>query len=370
MDDGGQLRVSSVLATKTCHLLVISRSAFLEFKEAIKERVRQELARWMGEGLSLFAPAKPLMKKFVQHLVSVKNSASEDMRLGAFIIREGEPATRVFLVREGRLKVTKRVSKENVALDMSTQRAFEDPRKALSDINSHFAQNSHSGVIQLELSELGPNQVFGEEDVAFGEGYSTSVQVLSQSCRLFCIEKEKFASLLNGPFGHHFRVAAARKIELTHDLILRLLREKFRMDTRLAKQSEDAVARGQRVKYMAGGDLLQQQKDHKRRLNWRTYGERPVRLEPSPPRFSPGGSNACDCASSQGNLTSRLPIASTYRSFTKTGHNEKCRGKNSPQSNSNKFTMLKTFTGVPPIANFSRVSCLQHGPSVVSTRRI
>ena len=60
-----------------------------------------------------------------------------------------------------------------------------------------------------------------------------------------------------GAFGHHFRLAAARKIELTHDLILRLLHEKFRMDAHLIKQSEDTVARSQRIIYTAGGDLLQ-----------------------------------------------------------------------------------------------------------------
>lgn len=93
----------------------------------------------------------------------------------AFIYKENNPATHLYIVKEGQFRVTKHLYKENLGKELNANEAHKDPLKAVQVTNSFFIKNNILQHELIELQMLGKEQVFGEEDIVMGSTYSTTV---------------------------------------------------------------------------------------------------------------------------------------------------------------------------------------------------
>lgn len=120
-------------------------------------------------------------------------------QMHAFLYREGEPASHVYIVKSGEFKQTIRMSLPNQKLKIEAAEVYKNPSNAKKGVNQYFAKNTANSYETIELQIIGKNQMIGEEDCAMNEFYHTSVQCISQTATLLCMPRDQFKKIEHTP---------------------------------------------------------------------------------------------------------------------------------------------------------------------------
>lgn len=112
------------------------------------------------------------------------------------LIKEGEPAKKVFIVIEGDFIITKKIYSKNVQTE-DVNKIKEDPIKAQRVQSKFNRKNNQRKIDKHVLGYVTPGYLIGEDDVRLGyDIYSTTVKCISQRAKLLQISKENFVSRL------------------------------------------------------------------------------------------------------------------------------------------------------------------------------
>jgi len=117
---------------------------------------------------------------------------------GQLIIKEGEPADRIYIVKEGEFHVTKKLIHKSDEPENNIQDILDDPQRACKLKNKFFKKNITKKIDSYFLQSLYKGKIIGEVDVMSNEIvnplgiYTTTVTCSSQQGSLMYINKAEF----------------------------------------------------------------------------------------------------------------------------------------------------------------------------------
>ena len=155
----GKPKTMSVWCMQDTHFLTVDRNSLHKVLERCKARIDAEKVNFLKS-----LPAFKLMP--ASKLKTVIESFKPVHRIrGAYLFKEDEPATHIYLIVEGELSITKRVHFDKPDFIERTDDIFKDPLK-VAKLNSKFNVKNGSTTMQVHhLESVTRNQFLGVEDV-------------------------------------------------------------------------------------------------------------------------------------------------------------------------------------------------------------
>jgi CRP-like cAMP-binding protein len=118
----------------------------------------------------------------------------------AIVFKEGDPASRVYIIKEGEFMITKKLIHKFKEED-NIEDILEDPQRACKLNNKFFKKNAYKQIENHFLSYLYHGKMLGEVDLMTSAAenpkcvYTTTVKCTSQKGSLIYINKDDFLKL-------------------------------------------------------------------------------------------------------------------------------------------------------------------------------
>ena len=122
----GKPRFATIKCTERTHFLTINRDDYEKAKEKIKMAKRDEKVNFMKQVVPLFIQSRP-SRTILNRLAT--DFEVLDVTKDCVLIKESEPAHRLFIVMEGDFMITKKLYSKNVETE-DINKIKEDPIKA------------------------------------------------------------------------------------------------------------------------------------------------------------------------------------------------------------------------------------------------
>lgn len=168
-----------------------------DFDKALKQIKRNELdekMHFLKNHVSLFKNSRP-------------NPTALRKLAGAFdyynctrdclVIKEGDPASNVYVIIEGDFIVTKKVYSNDLQAE-DINKIKEDPLKAREQQSKFNRKNNQRKIDNHIFNQITDGQLIGEDDVRLQyETYQTTVKCISQKAKLMVVSREDFIGKLH-----------------------------------------------------------------------------------------------------------------------------------------------------------------------------
>ena len=126
-----------------------------------------------------------------------------DVCRNQFIIKEGDPADKIYIIKEGEFQVTKKLLQREKEEDLNIQDILDNPQKATKLNNKFFKKNITKKIDSYFLQTLFRGKIIGEMDVMAPLEinptgiYTTTIKCTSQKGSLMYINRSEFQKLAN-----------------------------------------------------------------------------------------------------------------------------------------------------------------------------
>lgn len=88
---------------------------------------------------------------------------------GQHVIKEGEPADKIFIIKDGEFQVTKKLIHKKKEQESNIQDILDDPQRACKLKNKFFKKNTTNKIDSYFLQTLFRGKIIGEVDVLSSE---------------------------------------------------------------------------------------------------------------------------------------------------------------------------------------------------------
>ena len=204
----GKPRICTTKAITRCHFITMSKP---DFQKALEEIDKKDTFNKVN-----FIKKVPLFAKLTRTYLGKLTRHFEfwDCSRDCVLFREGDIAEKVYIVKEGKFIVTKRIIHKSKQTE-NLQDILDDPQRACKLNNKFFSKNTVKKIDKHTIAEVGPYNLLGEEDVMervnapgdkkphgkVGEVtnpnqvYKSSVKCISEKATLMVIKKADFLKL-------------------------------------------------------------------------------------------------------------------------------------------------------------------------------
>lgn len=185
-------RFATIKCTQRTHFMTIHFEDYEKAKDRIWNNVRDEKVNFMRLQVPLIRLSQP-SRTTLNRLAAA--CEYRDVTKDCLLIKEGEPARKVYIVMEGDFIITKKMYSKNVQTE-DVNKIKEDPIKAQRVQSKFNRKNNQRKIDKHILGYVTPGYLIGEDDVRLGyETHSTTVKCVSQRARLLQIPREDFTKL-------------------------------------------------------------------------------------------------------------------------------------------------------------------------------
>lgn len=182
---------------RPCSAKCLEDTVFLVLTKNEYERSLREIDKRQEQKKVNFVKNIPLFSKltttYLKNKLSV-NFKHLECTKDHILFREGDPAERVFIVRQGEfvetVKFPVREDKEE-----NVHSIHRDPKRACKLKNQFFVKNIVKKMDHHVIGYIGQGNMIGERDIVLSEFYTSTVKCISQKAQLYYILKEDFMKL-------------------------------------------------------------------------------------------------------------------------------------------------------------------------------
>lgn len=184
----GKPRMCTIKALTNCHIMTITKHDYERTLQAIDQKRRALKVN--------FVKKIPIFSKLTRTFLTKLSYSLKPLNVtrDCYLFREGDPADKVFIVKEGEFIKTKKLFSSGKQSE-NIEAILENPQRACKLNNKFFAKNSVKQIDKHTLGFIGPGNLIGEEDVIGSAEYTTTVKCISQEAELIYINKDDFERL-------------------------------------------------------------------------------------------------------------------------------------------------------------------------------
>lgn len=133
----GKPRLTTAKCLTRCHLLVLNRSDWRRSEHDIKRRKTSEKVQFVKK-IPVFGKLSTtyLNQRLMPHFFDV------DVLKHQVIMKEGDPADKVYIIKEGEFAVSKKLVQRDKVVEKNIQDILDNPQRACKLKNKFFKKNN------------------------------------------------------------------------------------------------------------------------------------------------------------------------------------------------------------------------------------